>query len=635
MEIELGIDGLRSKIGNNSSVLSLLLEVSPGELRERIKTQFISQNLKKGMSIVALLSRESPEDFLKNLRSHGVDTSECIKEGRLVIVDWYTHKRKRILGIEEESYVIRSSRDILNACISVNKALNKISESHNKIAYVDVIKEAINLFSWDKTKDYITDIMNKFQENDFTTLYLIDEGIDDSTISNIQPNIDGALKIFEENNTQKMSFQSLDSKLKNLDPLELIVDEKRVKVKKEKNKEVLTPSISLKNISSKIFGKSNKEKSKEKGWSGRTNGLTNGKTNGKVNGRTNGLTNGKTNGKVNGRTNGLTNGKTNGKVNGRTNGLTNGKTNGKVNGKINGLVNSQEKSTINGFINGDLSDKSIDDIIVDTSLSSKDGLVDGIVGMGGEQDLYSDYIKEDGEKSLPAEDGLVNGLVGRGLPNYDEGIIKDTLASHRMDLGEGGSLPHRGMPPSWFKKGLGTVLIMIFLLTIPIMINLLYIPVEVDIEIDGDFEDWHAVRAYYDPENVEVEDTSLDIREYRLKESDGYLYLYMRANGTLFEIDEGVHSVRFFIDVEDYGYEIGDIKADYLFEVYGWDENIEGTTLQRFNESRGSDDWNGFRNSGGGQAISEGSELEARFWIGGIAEDKQPSMVIHSKSPRG
>ncbi|MGM0405549.1 MAG: hypothetical protein ACQEQM_05345, partial [Thermoplasmatota archaeon] len=368
---------------------------------------------------------------------------------------------------------------------------------------------------------------------------------------------------------------------------------------------------------------------------GRTNGLTNGKTNGKVNGRTNGLTNGKTNGKVNGRTNGLTNGKTNGKVNGRTNGLTNGKTNGKVNGKINGLVNGQEKGIINGlngFINGDSSDESIDTIIGGTSLSGEDGLVDGIVGMGGEEELYSDYFKEKGEKSLPAEDGLINGLIGDEV-SRDDGFLRDTLESENFV--DRVRMPYRGMPPNWFKKGLGTVVIMIFLLTIPIMLNLLYIPVEVDVEIDGNFDDWDAVSAYYDPENIEVEDTSLDIREYRLKESEGYLYIYMRTNGTLFETDEGAHSVRFFIDVEGHGYEIGDIKADYLFEVYGWEENIEGSTLQRFNESRESNDWNGFQNSGGGQAKSEGNELEARFWIGDIAEDKEPSMIIHSKSPRG
>ncbi len=620
MDIDLGIYGLESKIGRIGQGLSLVLEVSPGELREHVKIQFISQNLKKGMSAVVLLSRNSPEEFLENLRSNGVDTGKCIQEDRLIIVDWYTHKRKRVLGIEEDANIIRSSRDILNVCISVNKALKKISDTDNKIAYLDVVTEAVNLFSWEKTKDYILDIMNKFQENDFTTLYLTDKMNEDANTSSFHSSINGILKIFKENNIPKMSFQSLDSKLKDLDSLELIVEEKRVKIKKEEDKkDVLSPKKSLKNISNKIFGKSNKEKDREKGWSGLKKGLTNGKTNGKVNGRTNGLTNGKTNGKVNG----------------RINGLTNGKTNGKVKGKINGLVNGQEKGNINGLsglINGDSSDQSIDTIIEGTSLSGEDGLVDGIVGMGGEEDLYSDYIKEEGEKSLPAEDGLINGLIGQGMP-FKGDFLKDTLESD--DFVDSVRLPYRGMPPNWFKKGLGTVIIMIFLLTIPIMLNLLYIPVEVDIEIDGDFEDWHAVRGYYDPENDEVEDTSLDIREYRLKVSDGYLYLYMQANGTLFDTDEGVHSVRFFIDVEDYGYEIGDIKADYLFEVYGWKENIEGTTLQRFNESRGSDDWNGFQNSGGGQAISEGSELEARFWIGNIAEDKEPSMIIHSKSPRG
>ncbi|MFW5904528.1 MAG: hypothetical protein ACOCTK_03570, partial [Candidatus Saliniplasma sp.] len=254
--------------------------------------------------------------------------------------------------------------------------------------------------------------------------------------------------------------------------------------------------------------------------------------------------------------------------------------------------------------------------------------------MDGEEDIYSDYIKGEEENSLPAEDGLINGLVGGAVP-IEDGVIRDTFAPQGLDFGDGSRLPPRVMPPSWFKKGLGTVVIMIFLLTIPIMLNILYIPVEVDVEIDGDFDDWHAIKTYYDRENVDLLDESLDIREYKLKESDGYLNLYMRANGTIFETDEGVHSVRFFIDIEDYGYEIGNIQADYLLEVYGWEENIEGTTLHKFNESRSSDDWNGFSRAGGGQANVVDDELEARFWIGNIPVKSEPSMMVHSMSPNG
>ena len=628
MSKKLGIDGLEKNIGEIPPDLSLILEISPGKIRENIKNQFVSQNLKEGSAAVVLLSRISPEDFLKDLRERGIDTRKYIEDEKLLIIDWYTHKRKRVLGIEEERGIIRSSRDILNVSISINKALEKLSEKDEKIAYVDVITEAINHFGWEKTKDYILDMIDKFKGNRFTTMYLVDEGLEKTNTISINSCIDGILNIITENNKTKLNFDSLDSKLINLKLVEVFVEGKRVKVKAEQDaKGGLSPTESIKNISNKIFGRYNKERGNEKSRLIDKKGLTNG--------RTNGLSNGEAEGRVNGRINGLTNGKTNGKVNGQINGLTNGKINGEVNGKINGLVNGLDKNNGDVVFKETATDGTIDTVLESQSIPDEDGLVDRIVGMTGEEDVYSDFIKDEEKNSLPAEDGLVNGLVGGGLPNDDEGFIKDTLASHRMDLGEGGSLPHRGMPPSWFKKGLGTVVIMIFLLTIPIMLNLLYVPVEIDVEIDGDFDDWHAVRAYYDPENDELEDKSLDIREYKLKESDGYMYLYLRTNGTLFEIDEGVHSVRFFIDVEDYGYEIGDIKADYLFEVYGWGENIEGTTLQRFNESRGSDDWNGFRNSGGGQAISEGSELEARFWIGSLAEDKQPSMVIHSKSPRG
>jgi len=305
--------------------------------------------------------------------------------------------------------------------------------------------------------------------------------------------------------------------------------------------------------------------------------------------------------------------------------LTNGKVNGRINGQIEDELNGSDR-----YLTGDDTSKPFRPIFGETLLAD-DGLVDNIVGMGGDDLGYSDYIKSEEKTSLPADDGLINGLVeGVGRENF----LKDTLVSGDLLSGGGGRLPHRGMPPSWFKKGLGTVVIMIFLLTIPIMLNILYVPVEVDIEIDGDFEDWHAVRAFYDPENFEVDD-SVDIREYKIYRSGGYLYLYMQANGTLFETDEGVHSVRFFVDIEGFGYEIGGIQADYLLEVYGWDGNVEGTSLHRFNESRRSDDWNGFNRDSGGQAEAIGKELEARFWIGNIADDKEPSLVVHSMDNHG
>ncbi|MFO7792565.1 MAG: hypothetical protein R6W73_06240, partial [Candidatus Saliniplasma sp.] len=340
MVIKSGIEGLDKEVGNISPGLSLIIELSPGEIRNDIKKECISQNLKEGGSAVALLSRESPDDFLKGLEESGVDVALCTKEKRLFIIDWYTHKRKRVLGIEEGHGIVRSSRDILNVSISLNKALKKISENGPRVAYVDMINEAINSFGWEKTKDYIYDIMDKFEDYDFATFYFIDKKLEKNKFSSLYPYVDGVIDIYRKGERTLLDFESFSSRLEGKQNLELDIGEDRVKVRKsegkdkkvlvrkneKKDKKILSPAAPIKNISRKIFGRSNKDKLRR---------LKKSKTNGKVNGRTNGLTNGK----VNGRTNGLTNGKVNGRTNGLTNGKVNGRTNGLTNGKVNGRTN--------------------------------------------------------------------------------------------------------------------------------------------------------------------------------------------------------------------------------------------------------------------------------------------------------
>ncbi len=266
-----------------------------------------------------------------------------------------------------------------------------------------------------------------------------------------------------------------------------------------------------------------------------------------------------------------------------------------------------------------------------TSLAADDGLINGLGGVDASlQDFSSDPYLEN--ISLPADDGLINGIGARlAGPTIELGEIKDTFDMGDLEEQEKRFKP-RGGGPEWFKKGVGTVMIILFLLFLPVLLNVLYVPVEERISIDGNFEDWNAVRAYFDPP-APHDVGSIDIREYRLATADGYLFMYLNTADTLFAFGDRVSSMRFFIDVEEgYGYDIGDIRAEYLVEIYGWNGEMRGTSFHKFNRSRDMNDWNGFVHTGSVRVAYRDNRLEASVWVQELQDSNDPKIFIHTMS---
>ena len=621
-------DVISKLIGESVPGTSMLFRGQSGKIQDGLALQFLASHLLKGGVALVLVSKMSPEKYYTHLEKYGLDVKRCISENRLLLVDWYSYTRKVVIGIQEDLGVIRSSRDILNLSISVSKAMDKLPASGQRLAVIDFLDTAIDTFGWKTVHEYVRKIMETLRNDGMTSLLLSDENLDEEIQRSLKSISDAVIDIDEEDDKTTIYLESLGLDYLDTEELEIKIDEGMISLGGANGffsgHAVEKLGLTAKDFIERSTGKRNK---KAKNGNGKSNsrggiiGKINGRVNGKVNGKTNGRINGKTNGRINGKTNGRINGRVNGKVNGKTNGRINGRVNGKVNGKTNGRNDRKEELEQPELFATNTTDS--------TSLSADDGLINGLGGVSGPTKDFSGTIPLN-EISLPDDEGLINGFAVSEDASLVQGdTIKDTFDMSEL-FEEERRLKPRGGGSDWFKKGIGVVVIMFFLLFLPVMLNILYVPVEERISIDGDFDDWRAVRAYFDPPAPhDIE--SIDIREYKLVESDGFLYMYLQTLGDLFMTGERVSSIRFFIDIDtEEGYSIGGLRAEYMLEIYGWEGELKGTSFHNFNRSRDMNDWNGYQQTGSARVHYSDNELETRIWIGSQNDDVSPQIFIHT-----
>jgi hypothetical protein len=117
------------------------------------------------------------------------------------------------------------------------------------------------------------------------------------------------------------------------------------------------------------------------------------------------------------------------------------------------------------------------------------------------------------------------------------------------------------------------------------------------ITIDGKFEDWIGVTTTSDLIESAQFNPNVDIVEYRVDDRYSDLSFYLKVEGDMLAGEPGggrhVDSAYIFIDTDqspDTGFYIKGIGADFTIEVYGWDQEVMGSTLYRYEEQE--QDWN-------------------------------------------
>src|SRR5881296_2269031 len=253
-----------------------------------------------------------------------------------------------------------------------------------------------------------------------------------------------------------------------------------------------------------------------------------------------------------------------GHVNGRVNGTRSGRTNGRTNGRVNGLAEGRVNGLTTGAVNG-----------LTFGKGATNGLVNG--------------------------NGFTNGRRGRYGP------------------------PRIPAQPHWSRSVVGIAAVVALMVIVPILASMLSpspsgpSPI---IRIDGDFSDWAKFPTYSVNPTGAIQNPAVNLQAIKVAAEDQDLFVYARVQGQLFQgvaVNE-TDSMFVFLDRDNNrltGYPIGDLGADAMVEVTGW-QDYRGlqhqVTSYLFDESvtPRSNDWNRFRPGGSAEAAFSGSQLELR-----------------------
>lgn len=196
-KVTTGIEILDKKMGGGIPKGASILLISPSGIERDI---FISNLMKRGLnsgsSALWVLSKEPPRSIKMLLRSNDLDPDDLEEKDRLRIVDWFSWRGERIIGVEREGKALRSSKILSNLGIAISKGLRELTYSSTKIGIVHMIGPAMNIFEFNQVYKFIDKLRAKFKDDEMSSIFLLEtDTITKEIESKIMEVFDGTLEI--------------------------------------------------------------------------------------------------------------------------------------------------------------------------------------------------------------------------------------------------------------------------------------------------------------------------------------------------------------------------------------------------------------------------------------------------------
>src|SRR5712691_7138113 len=149
---------------------SVLLQGPPGQEKLRFALTFLADGLKAGASGLVLISSQSPDAVLAELRDLGVNLDAVSKENRLRIVDWYSWSEEPVHDVEDRGAVVRSSIDLTNLGVALSRAIAALATDQPPRAVIEVLSPATNAYELTQVYAFAQSAKKKFDRYRFTSL---------------------------------------------------------------------------------------------------------------------------------------------------------------------------------------------------------------------------------------------------------------------------------------------------------------------------------------------------------------------------------------------------------------------------------------------------------------------------------
>jgi len=202
--------------------------------------------------------------------------------------------------------------------------------------------------------------------------------------------------------------------------------------------------------------------------------------------------------------------------------------------------------------------------------------------------------------------GLVNGtgmINGTGMVN-GTGMINGTRGSRRE------STPPKRRADILRKWQFLAVLVAL-VIVVPTFVYLSYSRESFRFNIDGNFDDWSDVpmfgmRTLSGASAVDVSEWSIGVDADRV-----YVYAHTQAN---MMSSSSVSSFFLFVDSDNSpatGYQVGDIGAEYVLEIDGWNGTVQSASVSSFPTGVDKSNWSEWQDIGSVSKSLAGAQLEA------------------------
>lgn len=196
-KVSTGLELLDKKMGGGIPKGASILLISPSGIeRDMFISGLLNRGLNNGSSALMVLSKEPPRSIRMLLKSNGLDPDELEESGRFRIVDWFSWRGERIIGVERDGHALKSSKILSNLGIAINKGLRELTYSTNKMGIVHIIGPATNIFEFSQVYNFIQRLRAKFKDDEMASLFLLEkDSLSKELESRILEIFDGTLEI--------------------------------------------------------------------------------------------------------------------------------------------------------------------------------------------------------------------------------------------------------------------------------------------------------------------------------------------------------------------------------------------------------------------------------------------------------
>ncbi len=210
-KVSLGLPGIESiSAGGLPMGRSFLVWISTSMMPIDYVKPVVMEAQKEGHGILLALSSINTTQVGEWMSEQGLSRKGLIDRGLLQIVDWYGQKNSKVLGMEIEEGIIRTSKDITHLGVGMDYAFRQINDQVTSMAVLETISPALRLFDIQTVYPFVQSMHAKLVNRDFTSFILMERDAHDANINAALEEIfDGIIDIREIGNSLEIGIISI------------------------------------------------------------------------------------------------------------------------------------------------------------------------------------------------------------------------------------------------------------------------------------------------------------------------------------------------------------------------------------------------------------------------------------------